>query len=166
MDTFIEIEVHSTRETIVSSHNIQSFEKCFFIDFEFSHTTLPFQSDATTLMSDFTTTIKQVVKIPIEILCTCLEGDNKGILYARFSFVPAYLLCEILPTLEEVAREMVANNYEKRDILEMNVRLSAITSIEQCPICLEEFCIKSELWIQQCINGSSTYTCPLCRGLL
>ena len=51
---------------------------------------------------------------------------------------------------------------------------------EQCSICLEEFCSKSELaytkcshvfhkecivpWIQECVNNSSSYSCPLCRS--
>ncbi|AES93674.1 putative aminoacyltransferase, E1 ubiquitin-activating enzyme [Medicago truncatula] len=52
--------------------------------------------------------------------------------------------------------------------------------IGQCSICLEEFCTELELaytkcshvfhqkcirpWIQKCINRSSSYSCPLCRG--
>lgn len=218
METFFNFEAYLPSERIESSHNIHVFRKCFCIDFEFSHTIIPSQSDATTFMPDFTTTIKKVVAIPIEILCNGLEGDHNGVLYAEFSFVPDDLLYTVLPNLEEFARQIVAHNYENRDILELNVRLSAITSIEeeeedfrnqddygqaqqvvdlmeklencypfsdsteQCPICLEEFCIKSDLartkcshvfhkncidsWIQQCINRSSTYTCPLCRGLL
>jgi len=51
---------------------------------------------------------------------------------------------------------------------------------EQCSICLEEFCTTSELaytkcshvfhkecivpWIQECVNSSSSYSCPLCRS--
>ncbi|CAL5213390.1 unnamed protein product [Lathyrus oleraceus] len=218
METFFNFEAYLPSERIESSHNIHVFRKCFCIDFEFNHTIVPSQSDATTFMPDFTTTIKRVVAIPIEILCNGLEGDHNGVLYAEFSFVPDDLLYTVLPNLEEFARQIVAHNYENRDILELNVRLSAITSIEeeeedfrnqddygqaqqvvdlmeklencypfsdsieQCPICLEEFCIKSDLartkcshvfhkncigsWIQQCINRSSTYTCPLCRGLL
>ncbi|XP_004515463.1 uncharacterized protein [Cicer arietinum] len=59
---------------------------------------------------------------------------------------------------------------------------SSFDSIEECSICLEKFCdsLKSEIvntkcshffhkdcivsWIKRCINRSSNYSCPLCRG--
>ncbi|KAL5054268.1 hypothetical protein RYX36_034950 [Vicia faba] len=215
METIIDLHICPTREPIESSHNIHGFRKYFFINFEFNHAYLPFQTNVTT---DLTTTIREAVTIPIENLCNCMEGDYNNV-YEKFSFIPINILDEILPKMEECARQMVAHYGEEHDIIEMSIHLFAITPIEeeeedlrnqddfdqaqqivdlmeklemcylsssdstgQCPICLEEFCITSEFvrtncsyvfhkkciasWIQQCINCSSTYTCPLCRQLL
>jgi len=85
---------------------------------------------------------------------------------------------------EEDDRNLDDNGQQAQQIvgllekLENNHRSSDL--IGQCSICLEEFCTKSELvytkcshvfhqkcigpWIQKCINRSSSYSCPLCRG--
>lgn len=202
METSITFSVGPTRHPTRSSRDFPNFRNCFVINFEFNYMEL---------YSRYMTTINIIKGIHFEILCNYSNEYLSNILYNMFDFVPHHILCEIISDIEECATQMMANNFEGRDILEMDVLLHVsdeeIEYINQnheiqaqqivdlmdklrsekffsdstrvCSICLEEFCPKSEhvstkcshvfhekcmvSWIQQCIERSLTYSCPLCR---
>jgi hypothetical protein len=149
--------------------------------------------------------------IPSEILCNCdtntiMNADHNTLfLYNNFNCVPTYVLNTVLCQLGDYARQLVALNTERCGIWEMKVLLHVTSyldgndqqivdlleklnvgppssdSIDQCSICLEEYCegSHSEIiytecshtfhkecigkWFHQCKDRSSSYSCPLCR---
>ncbi|XP_058734125.1 uncharacterized protein LOC131605834 [Vicia villosa] len=139
-----------------------------------------------------------------------MDDDINKQLYKEFHAVPSYILGTVLRDMRNCAREMVALNSEKRELMEMNVLLRIVTTIDEdhyncvgrqnvglparldfdttssnskdhCSICFEEFrnaswselfytrcshvfhreCIAK--WINRCVNGARSYSCPLCR---
>ncbi|KAK2440915.1 RING/U-box superfamily protein [Trifolium repens] len=130
---------------------------------------------------------------------------NTLFLYNNFNCVPTYVLNTVLCQLGDYAKQLVAINTERCGIWEMKVLLHVTSyldgndqqivdlleklnvgppssdSIDQCSICLEEYCegSHSEIiytecshtfhkecigkWFHQCKDRSSSYSCPLCR---
>lgn len=114
MENSISVHVSPARQPIRTSHGFPSFRNCFVVNFEFYHTEL---------YSRYTTTINRINVIQFEILCDCTNEDHNNTLHNMYYFVPSYILNEILPDIEECARQMMANNSEEREILHMNVLL-------------------------------------------
>jgi hypothetical protein len=78
-----------------------------------------------------TTTIKEYMSIPAKILCNCMNRNQipNSVVFDTFFFVPTNILDEILPKLEECARQMVAT-YKSCSILEMDVSIHIRTTVK------------------------------------
>ncbi|AES96499.1 hypothetical protein MtrunA17_Chr5g0415711 [Medicago truncatula] len=112
METFINLDVSPVTEPILSkSQDISCLRNCFYVDFDFTNI----------VVSDVETTINKGFLIPCEILCNSTEENHKTALYNIFGCVPPNVLDEILHSVEECARQMVANKDESCDILEMDL---------------------------------------------
>ncbi|KAK2386900.1 putative E3 ubiquitin-protein ligase XERICO [Trifolium repens] len=181
------------------------------IHLSYTHSIFSTTSNATNSLTNFRTNVNDHFLIPSEILCKCdtnaiMNADqNTLFLYNTFNFVPTHVLDTVLCRMGDCARQMIALNNGRCGILEMNVLLhvtscngnddqqienlldklkvgpSSSDSIDQCSICLEDYCegSHSELihtecshifhkdcitkWFHQCKDRSSSYSCPLCR---
>jgi len=120
METFINLDVSPVTEPNLSkSQDISCLRNCFYVDLDFTNI----------VVSDVETIINKGFLIPCEILCNSTEENHKTVLHNSFGCVPANVLDEILLSVEECARQMVATKDESYDILEMDLWVYVTTRL-------------------------------------
>ncbi|CAL5214110.1 unnamed protein product [Lathyrus oleraceus] len=60
-----------------------------------------------------------------------MDDDIKRVLYESFHAVPNYILDTVLRDMKDCAKEMVALNSEELELMEMNVLLRVVTTMEE-----------------------------------